>query len=176
MFSRLGKVTIFWILKYNELIGLKSRDYYVIVGLSKLQAKELSSDQFQGMELLGTTWGGWWNSGKRTESKVTPWPCGYMTVTSGNHSEKHFTESLVSVCAFMSHTPWRNSDKSHAFLWGREGHATLIDCPNKIASFEGLHVSIRCVSRGLKIPRLGSTCKTPSQTFTRASLPGGRPH
>lgn len=58
MFSRLGKVTIFWILKYNELIGLKSRDYYVIVGLSKLQAKELSSDQFQGMELLGTTWGG----------------------------------------------------------------------------------------------------------------------
>lgn len=58
MFSRLGKVTIFGILKYNELIGLKSRDYYVIVGLSKLQAKELSSDQFQEMELLGTTWGG----------------------------------------------------------------------------------------------------------------------
>lgn len=89
---------------------------------------------------------------------------------------RNISQSLVSVCAFMSHTPWRNSDKSHAFLWGREGHVTLIDCPNKIASFEGPHVSIRCVSRGLKIPRLGSTCKTPAQTFTRASLPGGRPH
>ena len=57
MFSRLGIVTIFWILLYNELIGLKSHDYYAMVGLSKLQAKELSTDQFQEMELLGTTWG-----------------------------------------------------------------------------------------------------------------------
>lgn len=89
---------------------------------------------------------------------------------------RKISQSLISVCAFTSHTLWNDSDKSLAFLWCREGHGSLIDCSNKTTSIEGPHVSIRCVSRGLKISRMSLTCKTPAQTHTKASLPDSRPH